>query len=343
MGNNTTEGNQIALNNANKAFGLYNNEYGKWKGQYNQYRQQADQRFAQDFGTNAADFANKANQHGIQTANQQLGAHAAGATNQAQLASRQAGLSKGQAAMNAAGIANQAYQNNFANAVQQGQNLYQNSAQMGQDNLQQRMGNSMGLMGQANQNMMGAMGTQAQVGSQQVSNFDRNMRVLGGVGGAISGLASGAGGVMSGIGELSDGDAKQNIEATDWQSDFMERLMALSDERTKEPIPEGNDLLAEVAQMINNYTYHYKPGTGEDPSVEYSGPMAQELLQVDGYRSTVFEDPQTGLLEVDTGRLALVNAGMIADLSKRLLMLEEFIKSVMGGMEGQEQPMPDVE
>jgi hypothetical protein len=334
MGSNTTEGNQIALNNANKAFNQYNQDYGNWSGQYNQYRQQADQRFSQDFGANAADFANKANQHGIQAANQQVAAHAAGATNQAQLASRQAGLSKGQAAMNAAGAANQAYQNNFANAVQQGQNLYQNSAQMGQDNLQQRKGNSMGLMGQANQGIQGAMGTQAQVGLQQVSDFDRNMGITGAVGGAVTGIAGAV---------TSDGNAKQNIEPTDWQSGFMERLMALSDERIKEPIPEENDPLAEVAQLMNNYTYHYKPGVGEDPSVEHSGPIAQELLQVDGYRSTVVEDPRTGLLGVDTARLPLVNTGMIIDISKRLLMLEEFIKAVMGGLEGQGQPMPDVE
>jgi len=111
---------------------------------------------------------------------------------------------------------------------------------------------------------------------------------------------------------------------------------AASDERIKEPT-NTTDMISEVAQMINNYTYHYKPGVGEDPSVEYSGPMAQELLQVDGYRSCVFED--NGILKVDTGRLALVNAGMIADLSKRLLMLEEFVKAVVGSFQ---ELMPDV-
>ena len=115
---------------------------------------------------------------------------------------------------------------------------------------------------------------------------------------------------------------------------------AMSDGRIKEPIPENKDLLAEVAENINNYTYHYKPGVGEDPSVEYSGPMAQELLQVDGYRSAVFEDGE-GLLRVDTGRLAMVNAGMIADLSKRLLFMENLIKQVMQGL--QAPPPPDVE
>ena len=110
----------------------------------------------------------------------------------------------------------------------------------------------------------------------------------------------------------------------------------MSDDRTKEKTPT-KDMIAEVAQMINNYTYHYKPGVGEDPSIEYSGPMAQELLQVDGYRSCVFED-EDGLLKVDTGRLALVNAGMIADVTKRLLVIEQFIESMMGAAQA-----PDVE
>jgi hypothetical protein len=112
-----------------------------------------------------------------------------------------------------------------------------------------------------------------------------------------------------------------------------------SDERTKEPT-QKNDMISEVAEMINNYKYHYKPGVGEDPGVEYSGPKAQELLQVDGYRSCVFEG-EDGLLKVNTGRLALVNAGMIADLSKRLLFLESFVEAIMGGLP--QGVMPDVE
>jgi hypothetical protein len=117
-----------------------------------------------------------------------------------------------------------------------------------------------------------------------------------------------------------------------------------SDARMKQETPNTTDMIAEVAESINNYKYHYKPGVGEDPSVEYSGPMAQELLQVDGYRSCVIEG-EDGLLKVDTGRLALVNAGLISDLSKRLLMLETFVQTVMDGLvQGQyEGQMSDVE
>ena len=150
--------------------------------------------------------------------------------------------------------------------------------------------------------------------------------------GNIGGAATGQIGKMNLGGVAKAGDTgSQGIQGA------MAGAQIGSDERIKEPT-NTTDMIAEVAGLVNNYTYHYKPGVGEDPSIEYSGVMAQELLQVDGYRSCVFED-HDGLLKVDTGRLALVNAGMIADLSKRLLMLEEFIKEVIGGF----QPMPDVE
>ena len=330
MGNRDTQGQQDALRNANKAFTQYSNDLNQWRDQYNQYRNQADQRFANDFGGNAADFMQNANRAGIQQANQQLDAGARAATNQAQLASRGAGLSKGQAAMNAAGASNQMFQQNFMPAVQQGTQNFKNAAQMGQNEMQNRMGNSMGLMGQASGGRSNAMGTMAGVGNNQVSDFDRNIGVVSGIGG---GLAT-AGGLFS------DERSKNDISKTDWEGDVLKRLMALSDERTKEPIQDDNDLLAEVAEKINNYTYHYKPGLGEDPSVEHSGPMAQELLQVDGYRAAVSEGAD-GLLQVDAGRLAMVNAGMISDLAKRVIFLENFIQEVMSGLSQPEEMMPD--
>ena len=332
MGATDTRGQRQALNNAQTAFNQYQTDYANWQNEYNQFRDQADQAWTRDFGGSAAEFKQKANQAGIQQANQQLDQAARGATNQAQLASRGAGLSKGQAAMNAAGAANQTFQQNFMPAVQQGIQNYGNAVNMNQQFHNQGMGNALQGQGMASGGRSGAIGTQANVGASQMSQRDRNMSTIGTVGG----MAAGAG--MA----LSDGDAKEDIMATDnsWQDDIMSRLMALSDERTKEPIDEPVDLLAEVAENINNYTYHYKPGVGEDPSVEHSGPMAQELLQVDGYRACVFED-ENGLLQVDTGRLSMVNAGMIADLSKRVIFLEDFIQSVMGGLEPPEA-MPDV-
>jgi hypothetical protein len=330
MGSSDTAGSTAALNNANAAYAQYNQDYGNWQNQYNQYRQQADQQYAQDYGNNAADYAQKANKSGIATANQQLDQQSRGAVNQAQLAGRSAGLTKGQAAMNAANVANQTYQSGYANAVNQGADMYGQGAAARTQRNQNMMGNSLQGQGIASQGMQGAMGIQQGVGANQKSEFDKNMNIFSGIGQGITALGTAA---------LSDEDSKKEIEPS-WESDFMDRLLKLSDERIKEPTPQ-KDLLAEVAENINNYTYHYKPGVGEDPSVEYSGVMAQELLQIDGYRSCVFEDDD-GLLKVDTSRLALVNAGMIADLSKRLLMLEEFIKAAMAGL-AHGQTMPDVE
>jgi hypothetical protein len=153
------------------------------------------------------------------------------------------------------------------------------------------------------------------------------------IGGKFSGKGLPMGPVQSGSSDQGD---KPETEQT--VSELGQGL-GTSDERTKQQTPDTGDMIREVAERVNNYTYHYKPGMGEDPSVEYSGPMAQELLQVDGYRSCVFEG-EDGLLKVDTGRLALVNAGMVADLSKRLLFLEEFVKSVMGSLQ---EPIPDVQ
>jgi multimeric flavodoxin WrbA len=119
-----------------------------------------------------------------------------------------------------------------------------------------------------------------------------------------------------------------------------------SDERLKEQdeeTGEKRDLVAEVAEKIQNYLYHYKPGTGENPNVEYSGPMAQDLLKVDGYRSAVFQD-ESGLLKVDAARLAMTNAGLISDLAKRVLMLEDLIRGAFEALqyfseEGGEEPV----
>jgi hypothetical protein len=137
---------------------------------------------------------------------------------------------------------------------------------------------------------------------------------------------------------------KADRERKDQERKYWSDMNAMrgSDERIKEK-EDQPDMVEEVAENIQNYRYHYKPGSGEDPTVEYSGPMAQDLLQVDGYRSAVFED-ENGLLRVDTGRLALVNAGLIADISARLILLETLIREVMEALpQMEEQIVPDVE
>lgn len=91
---------------------------------------------------------------------------------------------------------------------------------------------------------------------------------------------------------------------------------------------DGDDaddsVLEDYAQFIKNYLYTYKPEAQEidpaiDPSEEQIGPMAQDIEKVNP--ACIKETPE-GTKTVDTGRLALMNAGAIADLARRLDELE---------------------
>jgi hypothetical protein len=213
MGSSDTAGSKAALKNANAAYDTYNKDYGNWSKQYETYRNQADQQYARDIGS-ADQFAQKMNKSGIQTANQQLDQQSRGAVNQSQLAGRAAGLSKGQAAMNASNTANQTYQNNYASAVNQGAQNYSMGAQLGLQKNQQNLSNTGNLMGQASQGMQGAMGVQQGVGASQQSDRDKSYQDLAFWGGLAS----------------SDDRAKRNIILTgqsDWYDNFMKRLKGL--------------------------------------------------------------------------------------------------------------------
>ena len=200
-----------ALYSARDAYKQYQSDYGNWQNQYNQYRQQADQAWNRDFGASAADYTKKANQSGIQNANQQLTQGANAATNQAQLASRSAGLSKGQAAMNAAGASNQIFQNNWNNAVQSGTQNYGNAVQANQQFNQQGMGNSLQGQQLSSGGMQNTLGVQAQLDK---SDWEKKMGTMGAIGGMLT----------------SDQYSKENISQTEngWYTDFIERLSALA-------------------------------------------------------------------------------------------------------------------
>lgn len=73
------------------------------------------------------------------------------------------------------------------------------------------------------------------------------------------------------------------------------------------------------AQFIKNSHYTYKPEAiaidpSIDPTEEHIGPMAQEIEQVNP--ACVVETDE-GVKTVDTGRLALMNAGAIGDLARQ--------------------------
>ena len=97
------------------------------------------------------------------------------------------------------------------------------------------------------------------------------------------------------------------------------------------PFEEGDDggvtagQLEGYANHLRNYLYTYKDEAQEidpsiDPHEEHEGPMAQDIEKV--APDCVKETPE-GVKTVDGNRLALVNAGVIGELARRVLELEE--------------------
>jgi hypothetical protein len=85
-----------------------------------------------------------------------------------------------------------------------------------------------------------------------------------------------------------------------------------------------DDTVAKYAEFVHNALYKYKPEAREidpdiDPEQEHIGPMAQEIEKVNP--ACVVETPE-GVKTVDTARLALMNAGVIAQLARDVKNLE---------------------
>jgi len=85
------------------------------------------------------------------------------------------------------------------------------------------------------------------------------------------------------------------------------------------------------ARYIKNSVYTYKPeATKVDPSIDpeekHIGPMAQEIEKVN--EACVKETPER-VKKVDTGRLALMNAGAIGDLARQNNMQAEAIEGLV--------------
>jgi hypothetical protein len=86
-----------------------------------------------------------------------------------------------------------------------------------------------------------------------------------------------------------------------------------------------DDVLNNYASHIKNYAYKYKPEAQDvdpsiDPNEDHIGPMAQDIEKVNP--AAVKADPKTGYKTVDTGRLALMNAGAIAELAREVAELK---------------------
>jgi hypothetical protein len=86
-----------------------------------------------------------------------------------------------------------------------------------------------------------------------------------------------------------------------------------------------DDVLDKYADHIRNYYYNYKPeAQAVDPSIdpdeEHIGPMAQDIEQVN---PAAVHETSGGVKTVDTERLALMNAGVIADLAREVKGLKQ--------------------
>lgn len=90
-----------------------------------------------------------------------------------------------------------------------------------------------------------------------------------------------------------------------------------------------DSVLDKYAEYIHNYEYTYKPeATKIDPRIDPEqmqiGPMAQDIEQVN---PACIEETEDGIKTVNTGKLAMMNAGAIADLTREI----EEIKEVLHG------------
>ena len=80
------------------------------------------------------------------------------------------------------------------------------------------------------------------------------------------------------------------------------------------------DILKGYADHIKNYIYNYKPEAQSidsriDPNEEHIGPMAQDIEQVN---PACVKENEDGVKMVDSSRLAMMNAGAIGDLARKL-------------------------
>jgi len=110
-----------------------------------------------------------------------------------------------------------------------------------------------------------------------------------------------------------------------------------SDEGLKTIYGESlTDELVEAFAKIDTADFTYKPEAQElykdNPSMdskEHIGVIAQQLAENPLTEATVEED-ENGFLELNTGHLTAENTAVIAELSRRVLALEEIVKELRG-------------
>lgn len=129
---------------------------------------------------------------------------------------------------------------------------------------------------------------------------------------------------MADLDELSDADIRFLMENADDYNG--KRIADVGEDDWDE------DMLQGYAEHLRNYLYTYKDSAKRaDPSIDtsvvHNGPMAQDIEQV--APDCVQETPD-GIKTVDGNRLALVNAGVLGDLVRKLNSIEERLSA--GGL-----------
>lgn len=96
-----------------------------------------------------------------------------------------------------------------------------------------------------------------------------------------------------------------------------------------------DSVIDSYAEHLRNYLYTYKDEATQidpriDPNEEQIGIMAQDLEKVN---PACVKETEEGVKVVDTNKLALMNAGAIADLAREVQELKEALKQ-LGGKNG---------
>lgn len=123
---------------------------------------------------------------------------------------------------------------------------------------------------------------------------------------------------------LSDPRSKDSVSGlpeADVQRIYQASLVT-SDKRSKTALEKVHELAAEAVEKSPGYKWKYKPGFGENPEIEYAGPMADALQKTRFGKGLVQDDGKGGLKRVRTDRLSLLHHAALGSVMKRLRQLE---------------------
>jgi hypothetical protein len=278
----------------------------------------------ESMGANAQDYMRKANAAAQGQADQSAQAGSTASARQQLMAARAGGLSKGQAALRAGQSAGDTYTNQYQQGLESGRSQYgQAAGQFGQMGAQQQQIGMQGrqaqgqlqsgiMQGGLQQQGMGlgaqtqgaaAQAAQATAAAQAAQARADKQGAAGG--GAFSGILSGVGSILS--------DRNQ-------KSDIVDSMLS--------KLRGEKDDLQELVENVQPVDYNYKPGSGEDPTKERKGVLAQDLEKT-GMRDNVQDTPQGKM--VDTGQQTLSNTNLIVQMAQKLFDMEAELKALRAG------------